>query len=359
VGHINNGTYAFFYDKGTFDTFVYPGKNTQDIRASGINNKGIIAGLYVDEIGKSHGFFKKGSKFTSVEYPGALNTYLIGINNNGEMVGSYDTVPNGPRHGFIYKNKKFTQFNIPNYSNINARGITDDGRIVGRAYDAEGNSHGFLALPDIYNDIHILLDKIGSKLDNAGVQTAATVPEILNFIEANFDPTPKASALTKIIAKAGGQIDSGKLKAAIGQLKNADKKTDGGSNDLVQGQKVAELNLKIKGLKTSLEQEVSFAYLSAMIEAANDQVDAGNSKMIYKQLSNADKKTYNYSCEYVDDKEAEDLATIIQEMEKSLGLPDSLASSTPNISQNPVPPTVWLLGSGLLGLLGWRRFRKG
>ena len=25
----------------------------------------------------------------------------------------------------------------------------------------------------------------------------------------------------------------------------------------------------------------------------------------------------------------------------------------------PVPPTVWLLGSGLLGLAGWRRFRKG
>lgn len=28
----------------------------------------------------------------------------------------------------------------------------------------------------------------------------------------------------------------------------------------------------------------------------------------------------------------------------------------PNV---PLPPTVWLLGSGLLGLVGWRRFRKG
>lgn len=25
----------------------------------------------------------------------------------------------------------------------------------------------------------------------------------------------------------------------------------------------------------------------------------------------------------------------------------------------PVPPTVWLMGSGLLGMIGWRRFRKG
>jgi len=25
----------------------------------------------------------------------------------------------------------------------------------------------------------------------------------------------------------------------------------------------------------------------------------------------------------------------------------------------PVPPTVWLLGSGLLGLVGWRRFKRG
>jgi PEP-CTERM motif len=27
----------------------------------------------------------------------------------------------------------------------------------------------------------------------------------------------------------------------------------------------------------------------------------------------------------------------------------------PNV---PLPPTVWLLGSGLLGLTGWRRFKK-
>jgi hypothetical protein len=29
-----------------------------------------------------------------------------------------------------------------------------------------------------------------------------------------------------------------------------------------------------------------------------------------------------------------------------------------NINAIPVPPTVWLLGSGLLGLVGWRRLRK-
>jgi hypothetical protein len=34
----------------------------------------------------------------------------------------------------------------------------------------------------------------------------------------------------------------------------------------------------------------------------------------------------------------------------------TLGSATPG--NVPVPPTVWLLGSSLLGLVGWRRFRK-
>jgi probable HAF family extracellular repeat protein len=147
VGHINDGTTGFFYDNGTetFEFFVYPGDTIQT-RPSGINNNGIINGLYLDNTGW-HGFIKKGDVFTSVDYPGALNTYIIGINNYEVMIGSYDTVPNGERYGFIYKDGIFTPFKIPGYTNINARGITDDGRIVGRAKDANGNSHGFLATP--------------------------------------------------------------------------------------------------------------------------------------------------------------------------------------------------------------------
>lgn len=35
-----------------------------------------------------------------------------------------------------------------------------------------------------------------------------------------------------------------------------------------------------------------------------------------------------------------------------------LNSTISSINVVPLPPTVWLLGSGLLGLAGWRRFRK-
>lgn len=150
VGHIDDGLQGFFYDSvaQTFDFFVYPG-GVLHTRPSGINNNGTIAGLYLDGNNIWHGFLKEGEVFTSVDYPGALNTYLIGINNHGEIVGNYDYNANGRRYSFIYKDGVFRMLDIPGYKNIQARGITDDGRIVGRATDAEGNSHGFLATPKI------------------------------------------------------------------------------------------------------------------------------------------------------------------------------------------------------------------
>jgi hypothetical protein len=43
---------------------------------------------------------------------------------------------------------------------------------------------------------------------------------------------------------------------------------------------------------------------------------------------------------------------------ENLGSPVGVAYFRVDPSAVPLPPSAWLLGSGLLGLLGWRRFRK-
>ena len=71
-----------------------------------INNAGHIVGFYADNLDITHGFLKTGTGYISIDYPGALQTWALGINNAGQVVGKY-LDPNWPEsnifeHGFLY-----------------------------------------------------------------------------------------------------------------------------------------------------------------------------------------------------------------------------------------------------------------
>jgi exo-beta-1,3-glucanase (GH17 family) len=201
---------------------------------------------------------------------------------------------------------------------------------------------------------HPMLDNIDFKLDNAAVKIPPSAEEILDFISNNFDLTPKVSALQKMIEAAGKQIAAGNLKKAYQQLTKAYKK----ANEFVEGEAALELARMIHDLKTSLDQTTSLASLKKMIEVANAQVAAGNLKKANKQISNAYKKTYYYSYGLVDEDAAAELAQMIQDLKISLPQTTSLSLANSTTYQNPVPPTLLLFGSGLLGLAGLARLRK-
>ena len=61
----------------------------------------------------SHGFKLTGGRFTTIDYPGAANTDLRGINNRGDISGNYRNA-DGVFHGFLFSGDLFTAIDFPN-----------------------------------------------------------------------------------------------------------------------------------------------------------------------------------------------------------------------------------------------------
>jgi autotransporter passenger strand-loop-strand repeat protein/probable HAF family extracellular repeat protein len=81
--------------------------------------------------------------YTTIDYPGAIGTDITGINNNGEMIGTYSDASG--EHGFTYSGGVFTTLDDPNGDLTYPFGINDLGQIVGEFEDPSGNVvHGFL-----------------------------------------------------------------------------------------------------------------------------------------------------------------------------------------------------------------------
>jgi hypothetical protein len=85
---ISNASLVFTWSKGTY-TYYTPPSNMTYVQATGINSKGDVAGWFIDSSGYDHGFVLSGGVFTQLDYPGAMNTQVLGINKAGKLVGSY------------------------------------------------------------------------------------------------------------------------------------------------------------------------------------------------------------------------------------------------------------------------------
>jgi len=126
----------------TFTTIDGPAADSGETTyAFGINSAGDIVGA----VG-IHGFLYSGGTFTPIDVPGAFSTAAEGINNNGQIVGSYrDSVGT---HGFLYRDGSFTPIDVPGSGTVNgaatrANGINAAGEIVGD-FDSSTGTHGYL-----------------------------------------------------------------------------------------------------------------------------------------------------------------------------------------------------------------------
>jgi hypothetical protein len=153
VGFYNDGAgnshgYAFNLQTRQFKLITVRGATS--VTATAINNNGAAAGFYTNAKGATVSFlqFHHGRTVT-IAFPGASTTMALGLNDLGEVVGSYDigTGNNAVTHGFTWMNGKFTTVNFPMASSTTINGVNDEGDIVGFYTDAKGNTDGLLGLP--------------------------------------------------------------------------------------------------------------------------------------------------------------------------------------------------------------------
>lgn len=132
-GGMSNGVqHGFIFNGKGYSTIDYPGASNTSVL--GMNDKGKVVGAYSDG-SKLHGFIYGSGKFKTIDFPGASHTVLDDINNLSVIAGMDYADHFGA--GFTYFKGKFTPFqNVPPDIDLMANGINDSGLVVGGFFDA-------------------------------------------------------------------------------------------------------------------------------------------------------------------------------------------------------------------------------
>jgi uncharacterized membrane protein len=137
----------------TFVTIDPPDSDHNFTACLDINDRGQIVGLYNSTPdGHRHGFLRsEDGAYARIDFPGSTATHATGINPRGQIVGH--TLVSGKRHGYLREeNGEFTQIDFPGAMATLAIGIDPRGDIVGRycvntppqCANGNRNAHGFL-----------------------------------------------------------------------------------------------------------------------------------------------------------------------------------------------------------------------
>jgi hypothetical protein len=92
--------FGWLYSGGRYQSINPPGSVAT--YPMGINSSGVIVGVFVDASNEIHGFVDRGGVFQLVEHPNAFLTTAYGINDDNEIVGSYQ-LSSGPTFGYTAK----------------------------------------------------------------------------------------------------------------------------------------------------------------------------------------------------------------------------------------------------------------
>jgi len=153
-------THGFVDDHGSFTILdACPACGSDSISSTfprGINNRGDVVGTYFTNSAlASRGFLWRDGVFTAVAVPSALATSPDAVNDGGEIVGSYEALDG--THAFLFSGGQFTTIDPPGAAGAIATGINNVGQIVGE-YVPAGNpgppkSRGFLYQDGVFTDI--------------------------------------------------------------------------------------------------------------------------------------------------------------------------------------------------------------
>jgi len=132
----------------TLETISFPGAVSTGVY--GINNSGDVVGSYYDGT-KLHGYVFAGNDYKTIDYPGAADTSLRNINESGKVVGWYNLDGEGfgfnETYGFLYDGASYISVAFPGpFSGFSLEtsmnGINNNDTVVGGYW--VGGTRGFI-----------------------------------------------------------------------------------------------------------------------------------------------------------------------------------------------------------------------
>src|SRR5436190_10021276 len=131
------------FRNGDYSVIIDPSEGDHYTVAAAINNSGLIAGYY--DTGPSlAGFFLSGDTYTDFYLPGTCATLVTALNDAGDFAGQVYVRENSECNNiqsFVSIAGNVTYFTIPGASSTTAGGMNNLGQVVGSYYD--GAVHAF------------------------------------------------------------------------------------------------------------------------------------------------------------------------------------------------------------------------
>jgi len=143
VGNVgyNGDVQGFINISGTVTQFA-AGPHSLATYPSAVDNLNNVVGMFIDVAFKAHCFYRAADGTTTqIDYPAALTTVCLGINDNGVLSGYYEDISNVV-HGFTQSNGVFSSSPLPDIA-----GINNDGTYVGSYVGAGGVNYGYVRSP--------------------------------------------------------------------------------------------------------------------------------------------------------------------------------------------------------------------
>jgi hypothetical protein len=160
-----------FAQQFQYTTLQVPG-STYTV-ALGVNNNGDIVGTYISN-GVQSGFLYSGGNFQTIACPGAAFTLAQGINDNGVVVG---WCGNNPTKGFVYQSGSYSYVSYPGASLTALLGINKQGEMVGACQGCGRDlQRGFVYSNGVFTFPTIKTNSIGEQINYiGGINSSSTL----------------------------------------------------------------------------------------------------------------------------------------------------------------------------------------
>jgi uncharacterized membrane protein len=132
---------GYLRDRGKFTTIDHPDATLETV-PGGINNRGQIVGSYDTPGFIVRGFLLDQGRYETINFPGSLRTIALRINARGQILGNYEDARGGC-HGFLLDKGEFTRIDFPGVA-TQALGLNDKGQAVGAIEVGGGRVRAFL-----------------------------------------------------------------------------------------------------------------------------------------------------------------------------------------------------------------------